>query len=92
MLCVKHIHSSLPPPQLLLVRHSYSSLYGTFLGDGVKERVDNGVYTHTTSLWSAVQADAHLYQNLLYIQPSGMEVGGDASLCDCLDLRSSDFL
>ena len=62
--------------QLLLVRHSYSSLYGTFLGNGAKERLDSEVHARTTSLWMTVQADAHLYRNLLYIEPAGKEVGG----------------
>ena len=76
VLCVKFAVSLLPCVQLLLVRHCYSSLYGTFLGNGAKERLDNGVHTHTTSLWLTAQANAHLYRNLLYIRPTGSEVGG----------------
>lgn len=61
-----------PPPmlQVKLVQHTYSCLYGTFLGNSPCEREMHNIYKRTCSVWSLLRAGNKNFHNLLYMPGS----------------------
>lgn len=52
--------------QTKLVYHTYSSLFGTFIGNNVQERMKEQIYQNTFSIWSFVQLEKSNFTNYLY--------------------------
>ncbi|XP_075761174.1 phosphatidylinositol-3,5-bisphosphate 3-phosphatase MTMR4 isoform X2 [Pelodiscus sinensis] len=50
-----------------LVQHTYSCLYGTFLGNSPCEREMHNIYKRTCSVWSLLRAGNKNFHNLLYM-------------------------
>uniref|UniRef100_A0A8C0GYR9 phosphatidylinositol-3,5-bisphosphate 3-phosphatase n=1 Tax=Chelonoidis abingdonii TaxID=106734 RepID=A0A8C0GYR9_CHEAB len=50
-----------------LVQHTYSCLYGTFLGNNPCEREMHNIYKRTCSVWSLLRAGNKNFHNLLYM-------------------------
>lgn len=61
-------------PQVKLVQHTYSCLYGTFLGNSPCERELHNIAKRTCSVWSLLRAGNKHFHNLLYM-PGGEQVG-----------------
>lgn len=53
-----------------LVQHTYSCLYGTFLGNSPCEREMHNIYKRTCSVWSLLRAGNKNFHNLLYMPGS----------------------
>ncbi|KYO40136.1 myotubularin-related protein 4 isoform C [Alligator mississippiensis] len=53
-----------------LVQHTYSCLYGTFLGNNPFEREMHNIYKRTCSVWSLLRAGNKNFHNLLYMASS----------------------
>ncbi|KAM7088147.1 phosphatidylinositol-3,5-bisphosphate 3-phosphatase MTMR4 isoform 3-T3 [Ciconia maguari] len=53
-----------------LVQHTYSCLYGTFLGNSPCEREMRNIYKRTCSVWSLLRAGNKNFHNLLYMPGS----------------------
>lgn len=64
--------TSVPPVplQVKLVQHTYSCLYGTFLGNSPCEREMHNIYKRTCSVWSLLRAGNKNFHNLLYMPGS----------------------
>lgn len=58
--------------QVKLVQHTYSCLYGTFLGNNARERQARNIYTRTCSVWSLLRGGNKNFQNFLYIPSHDM--------------------
>ncbi|RLV97896.1 hypothetical protein DV515_00011325 [Chloebia gouldiae] len=58
-----------------LVQHTYSCLYGTFLGNSPCEREMHNIYKRTCSVWSLLRAGNKNFHNLLYM-PGSEQVSG----------------
>lgn len=56
--------------QVKLVQHTYSCLYGTFLGNSPCEREMHNIYKRTCSVWSLLRAGNKNFHNLLYMPGS----------------------
>lgn len=63
------------PLQVKLVQHTYSCLYGTFLGNSPCEREMHNIYKRTCSVWSLLRAGNKNFHNLLYM-PGSEQVSG----------------
>ena len=63
-------------PQVKLVQHTYSCLYGTFLGNSPGEREMHNIYKRTCSVWSLLRAGNKNFHNLLYM-PGSEQVSRD---------------
>ncbi|XP_055676615.1 myotubularin-related protein 4 isoform X1 [Lutzomyia longipalpis] len=70
--CVHQIHRQFPCSfefsmgyLIKLAQHSHSCLFGTFLCNTVKERLDTSVFEHTFSVWPFLSGP--IYKNPLYI-------------------------
>ncbi|GAB0094965.1 myotubularin-related protein 3 [Sergentomyia squamirostris] len=70
--CVHQIHRQFPCSfefsmgyLIKLAQHSQSCLFGTFLCNTVKERLDTSVFEHTFSVWPFLSGP--IYKNPLYI-------------------------
>lgn len=63
-------------PQVKLVQHTYSCLYGTFLGNSPCEREMHNIYKRTCSVWSLLRAGNKNFHNLLYM-PGSEQVSRD---------------
>ncbi|XP_044312019.1 myotubularin-related protein 4 isoform X2 [Varanus komodoensis] len=50
-----------------LVQHTYSCLYGTFLGNSPCERETHNIAKRTCSVWSLLRAGNKNFHNLLYV-------------------------
>lgn len=61
--------------QVKLVQHTYSCLYGTFLGNSPCEREMHNIYKRTCSVWSLLRAGNKNFHNLLYM-PGSEQVSG----------------
>jgi len=57
-------------PQVKLVQHTYSCLFGTFLCNNAKERGDKHTQERTCSVWSLLRAGNKAFKNLLYSSQS----------------------
>ncbi|XP_019362100.1 PREDICTED: myotubularin-related protein 4 isoform X1 [Gavialis gangeticus] len=53
-----------------LVQHTYSCLYGTFLGNSPFEREMHNIYKRTCSVWSLLRVGNKNFHNLLYMASS----------------------
>ncbi|XP_028905326.1 myotubularin-related protein 3 isoform X2 [Ornithorhynchus anatinus] len=53
-----------------LVQHTYSCLFGTFLGNNAKERGEKHTQERTCSVWSLLRAANKAFKNLLYSSQS----------------------
>lgn len=51
--------------QIKLAQHSHSCIFGTFLCNTVKERIENAVFERTFSVWPFLSAP--IYKNPLYV-------------------------
>ncbi|XP_007247243.3 myotubularin-related protein 3 isoform X2 [Astyanax mexicanus] len=49
-----------------LVQHTYSCLFGTFLGNSAKEREDRHIQERTCSVWSLLRPANRSFKNMLY--------------------------
>ena len=68
------------------MQHTYSCLYGTFLGNSPCEREMHNIYKRTCSVWSLLRAGNKNFHNLLYM-PGSEQVSsapGPASQAFCL--------
>ena len=65
--CV-HFCSSISPSQIKLGHHCYSGLFGTFLGNSVKEREEGRVVEETFSVWSYLYPGHADFTNYLYFR------------------------
>ncbi|XP_059612654.1 myotubularin-related protein 4 isoform X4 [Phlebotomus argentipes] len=70
--CIHQIHRQFPCSfefsmgyLIKLAQHSHSCLFGTFLCNTVKERLDTSVFEHTFSVWPFLSGP--IYKNPLYI-------------------------
>lgn len=54
------------PMQVKLVQHTYSCLFGTFLCNSGKERVDLHIQERTCSVWSLLRPANRSLRNMLY--------------------------
>lgn len=61
--------------QVKLVQHTYSCLYGTFLGNSPCEREIHNIAKRTCSVWSLLRAGNKNFHNLLYM-PGSEQVSG----------------
>lgn len=52
--------------QVKLVQHTYSCLFGTFLCNSGKERVDLHIQERTCSVWSLLRPANRSLRNMLY--------------------------
>lgn len=52
--------------QVKLVQHTYSCLFGTFLCNSGKERVDRHIQERTCSVWSLLRPANRSLRNMLY--------------------------
>lgn len=52
--------------QVKLVQHTYSCLFGTFLCNSGKERVDRHIHERTCSVWSLLRPANRTLRNMLY--------------------------
>lgn len=57
-------------PQVKLVQHTYSCLFGTFLCNNAKERGEKHTQERTCSVWSLLRAGNKAFKNLLYSSQS----------------------
>lgn len=49
-----------------LVQHTYSCLFGTFLGNSSKERDEHRIQERTCSVWSLLRPANRGFRNMLY--------------------------
>lgn len=60
--------------QVKLAKHVYSCLFGTFLCNTKRERLDNVLQENTCSVWAILQVEKLVNKNFLY-DPNNEQVG-----------------